>query len=107
MKTINNLTYLRLLELNLTNFKPWRILTQKKSDDYSIQIKNRYPKRKLIPFAVRCDCDDVACWDLSRESDKIYIIHDFASDGFENIQEYENFEEWLKIALKNMIEFQD
>jgi len=97
--------YDRLLELNLNNFEPWRILSKAQSDEYSKDLKERYSKRDLIPFAIRIDCDDVACWDLSKNKTKIYIIHDFASDGWEEQEEFENFDKWFIQVLKDMFSF--
>ena len=103
---MNQVQYKKLLELELINFKPWKILLTKVGMDYSKELKKRYPNRELIPFAVRTDCDDVACWDLSKSnSNKVYIIHDFASVGWEQQEVFENFENWLKYALDVMFNF--
>jgi hypothetical protein len=107
MNNINYTIYLRLIELGLVNLRPWRILPQLKSSEYSKQLANRYPNRNLIPFAIRSDCDDVGCWDLSKNANKIYIIHDFASSGWEHVREYESFEAWLSDAIQTMINFED
>ena len=45
-------------------------------------MKKRYPNRKLIPFAKRVDNDDTACFEIGKGS-KVQLIHDFASEGFE------------------------
>ncbi|UZO80659.1 hypothetical protein NBT05_17240 [Aquimarina sp. ERC-38] len=101
--------YKRLLDLNLENFEPWRILSKSQSDKYGKDLRKRYSKRNLIPFARRIDCDDVACWDLSKTEsiEKIYIIHDFASEGWEQQEEFENFDDWFKEALNDMFSFED
>lgn len=104
---IDDRKYLTLLSLNLRNFRPWRILDQDQNSNYTQEIKERYPNRKLIPFAVRVDCDDIACWDLSKESQKIYIIHDFASEGWEEQAVFENFEAWMESVLRDMYEFNE
>lgn len=100
--------YTTLLDLELINLRPWKILSIQKGIDYSEDLKKRYPNRNLIPFAIRTDCDDVACWDLAKESDreKIYIIHDFASDGWEQQGEYKNFQEWFNSAIEDMFTFE-
>lgn len=78
-----NKKHLRLLTLGLINFRPWKIISVENGEKYSLDLKKRYPSRDLLPFAMRTDCDDVACWDLSREEGTVYIIHDFASIGWE------------------------
>jgi hypothetical protein len=99
--------YNTLLELDLVNFKPWRILSIEESDDYTKDLKKRYSKRLLIPFAIRTDCDDVACWDMSKENiEMIYVIHDFASEGWEQQEEYKNFKEWFNSAIEDMFTFE-
>lgn len=99
--------YKKLLELGLINFRPWRILTLKESHEYSEDLKLRYPKRRLVPFALRTDCDDVACWDSSRDEQATYIIHDFASEGWEEQNEFKTFDECFNVILNDMFCFDD
>ena len=72
-------------------------------------LKKRYPKRKLVPFARRGDNDDVACFDASVPSDdpSVIIIHDWASPGWENHGEFENFLEWLAFAKEQAKEWKE
>jgi hypothetical protein len=104
---MENFKYQKILERGLINFRPWKFLSLEKSSDYSLDLSLRYPKRKLIPFAIRTDCDDVACWDLSKNNDKIYIIHDFASEGWEEQQVFENFDECFLLIINDMFSFED
>ena len=67
-------------------------------------VTERYPNRKLIPFARRDDNDDIACFEVE-EGEKVQIIHDFASEGYEQRNEYNDFWDWLKDAIDEMIEF--
>ncbi|HEV2614881.1 MAG TPA: SMI1/KNR4 family protein [Gammaproteobacteria bacterium] len=76
--------------------------------DYRFEgLKKRYPDKILIPFARRGDNDDVACFDGSQKSDdpKVLIIHDFATNGWENRGECENFPAWLKMAEAESLEW--
>lgn len=63
-------------------------------------INKRYPERTLVPFARRYDNDDVACFDGTDTSGdpRVIIIHDWASPGWENRVEFNNFLEWLECA---------
>ena len=99
--------YIKLLKLELINFRPWKILSIDEGIDYAEDLKKRYPQRDLLPFAMRTDCDDVACWDSSENGDKVFIIHDFASIGWEQQGEFKNFDEWFENAIKDMFSFDD
>ena len=94
----------RIVELGLINFHPWEILIDDQVYQRYEGLKNRYPKRNLIPFAQRKDCDDVACWDLNHEN-KLVIIHDYASEGYELEAQYDTFWDWFRDAMEDMIDF--
>ena len=66
-------------------------------------MKIRYPNRQLIPFARRDDNDDIACFEVGYK-DKVCIIHDFATSGYEQRKYYSNFWEWFLEAIDEMIE---
>lgn len=95
--------FLKMIELNLTNFDVWYFIVE---EDILIRIKGlkkRYPDRKLIPFARRGDCDDIACFEIGKEG-TVQIVHDFSSSGYEQRREYKCFWDWLKEAVEEMIE---
>lgn len=48
--------------------------------------------------------DDIACWERNK-NEKIIIIHDYASEGYENVREFDNFWDWLRSALEATIEY--
>lgn len=98
--------FMKTVELNLIDFDVWYILDKESFFERYKGLKERYPTRMLIPFARRDDCDDVACFEVNKP-DKVEIIHDFASVGFEQRKEYSNFWEWLKSAIDKMIEFNE
>lgn len=50
-------------------------------------LQQRYPHRKLIPFARREDNDDIACFEVGKK-DNVQIIHDFSSEGYEQKKQY-------------------
>ncbi len=95
--------FLKIIQLNLVDFDMWYLISK---DDVEIRIKglrNRYPERKLIPFARRDDCDDIACFEIGK-SGKVEIIHDFSSSGYEQRKEYDCFWDWFRDAIEEMIE---
>ena len=57
---------------------------------------------KLIPFARRDDNDDIACFEVGK-GQRIQIIHDFASEGYEQRGEYNSFGEWMKVMVDELI----
>ena len=95
--------FLKIVELNLVDLDSWYIMTKEQVETRIIGLKKRYPERKLIPFARRDDCDDIACFEVGKEH-KVQIIHDFASAGYEQRKEYACFWDWFKEAIEEMIE---
>ena len=96
---------IKLLELNLTNFDVWYFMDKESVKIRFAGLQKRYPNRNLIPFARRGDCDDVACFEVG-EGERVFVIHDFASKGYEQREVYENVWEWLKDVVNIMIEFE-
>jgi hypothetical protein len=67
-------------------------------------LTERYPTRKLIPFARRQDNDDIACWQVGA-NEEVFIIHDFASPGWEQHGQFASFYDWFRRAVEDLIEF--
>lgn len=87
--------YLELVASGKEEFLPWYLMDR---DQLLIRYKGmqkRYPSRSLFPFARDDQSDDVACWEEGKPG-KVILIHDFASPGYENKKEFENFEEWYE-----------
>ena len=95
--------FLRVVDLGLINLEPWTILLDEELVHRNSGLRERYPERVLVPFARRQDNDDVACWDVSRGH--VIIVHDFASPGYEERQQFEGFYSWLRQAVEDLIEF--
>ncbi len=90
------------INLELKNFEYWYLYPD---DGFEIRInglKQRYPERKLIPFARRDDNDDIACLEVG-QGEKVFIIHDFASPGWEKRKEYDNVWLWLRDAINELV----
>ncbi|MEZ6048616.1 MAG: hypothetical protein R3C11_24175 [Planctomycetaceae bacterium] len=87
----------------LVFFSPWHLLCNNIISRYQ-NIQKRYPKRALIPFAGREDCDDRACWEGS-DNQQVDIVHDYASEGWEDRGEkYPSFWDWFRHCMDEMIE---
>ena len=95
--------FVRIVELELTNLEPWWIVGGKILHDRFVGLQARYVSRKLVPFAVRQDNDDVACWDV--DTGGISVVHDFASAGFEQRDRYPNFAAWFRRAVDDCLAF--
>lgn len=96
--------FLWVLNLPVTNLKPWvfhsGIALQKRFEG----MKERYPDRILIPFAFRQDCDEVACWDLNDHC-KVKVIEDFTKANIKEDIVYATFLDWFAQAVNDMIDF--
>lgn len=94
----------KLLELQLVDFDLWYLMTAEQAMKRLEGLKERYPSRRLIPFARRDGNDDIACFEVGKDS-SIRIIHDFASTGFEQKSEYNDLWEWVLNAVREMAEY--
>ena len=94
--------FLKIVELNLVDLDIWYLMPKKQVEIRIRGLKNRYPERKLIPFARRDDNDDIACFEVGK-GNKVQIVHDFASAGYEQRKEYDCFWNWFKDAVEEMI----
>lgn len=93
-----------ILELGMTDLDPWYVIEGQSLRDTMKGLTERYPERRLVPFARRQDNDDVACWSVGT-NDEVLIIHDFASAGWEQRDRFPSFYEWLRRAIEDLIEF--
>jgi hypothetical protein len=96
--------FIRVVELGLTSIEPWWIIDGDRLRSRFIGLRERYRKRSLVPFAVRQDNDDVACWDTM--AGNVAIVHDFASPQYEQRSEFDNFYAWFRQAIEDFIEFE-
>ena len=94
-----------IVELGLTNLEPWHILEGTALRRAAEGLRLRFPERKLIPFAHRQDNDDIACWQAG-QGDGVFIVHDFASPGWEHRGYHQTFWDWFRQAIEDLIEFE-
>ena len=95
-------SYLKVLDLKLVDFDHWFLMSLEQLMVRKKQLEERYPNRKLIPFAGRYESDDIACFEIGFE-EKVFIVHDFSSDGFERRQEFADFWSWFVSAIKELM----
>lgn len=94
--------FLRVVELGLTQLEPWWIFDGDLLRRRAAGIRQRYPQRRLVPFARREDNDDVACWDL--DGSDVVVIHDMTEPGREQRARFADFNAWLRQAIEDLIE---
>lgn len=96
--------FIRVVELGLLHLEPWHILEGEALRERHQGLSERYPDLQLIPFAGRQDTDDVACWAAEGGQD-VLIVHDFASPGYEIESRLADFNDWLRRAVEDLIDF--
>lgn len=96
--------YLRFLKTGASELLPWYFLGAENLKKKYQGLRNRFNKRALVPFAVRDDNDDVACWEAGH-GERVFIVHDFAGPGWEQREEFPDFNAWLYSALEEYIRF--
>ncbi|MET9291598.1 hypothetical protein [Streptomyces sp. NPDC003077] len=94
-------TFLRAVGSGLAGLEPWWLLEAEHLRARARGLRERFPRRRLVPFSRREDNDDVACWDL--DSGTVRVIHDFTTPGRENRAEFATFDDWLRAALEDFL----
>ncbi len=95
-------SYLKVIELNLIDYEYWYLMSKEQIISRKEGLDKRFPNRKLIPFARRDDNDDIACFEIGF-NEKVFIVHDYASEGYERRQEFDDFWSWFISAIKELI----
>jgi len=94
--------YLKVVELGMVNLEKWFLLSNELVERRFYGLKKRYKHRNLIPFAGRFDSDDIACFEIG-QGERVFIIHDYADEGWERRQEFETFWNWFISAIKELM----
>jgi hypothetical protein len=95
-------SFCRLVEQELVHLAPWHIMEAKLASVHFRGLAERYPTRELFPFAYRQDNDDVACW-AKGMGEKVLVVHDFASAGWEDEGAFDDVCSWFRSAVKETI----
>lgn len=93
----------KVADLGIVDMDAWFIMDAPFAEGYCADMAERYPDRKLVPFAKRCDNDDVACFEIGKPG-KVEVIHDFADPGWEQRGEYDDFWSWFEDAIRQLVE---
>lgn len=92
----------KILELNLVDYEFWYIMDAEQIQQRRTELLQRYPNRNLIPFARRDNNDDIACFEMNH-GERVFIVHDYASEGWERRQEFDAFWSWFVSAIKELV----
>lgn len=93
-----------LIDLDVTELGPWGFLSDGQLMFRFRGLRERYPERNLIPFAERWTMDDIACWEIGG-GEKVFVVHEFSSPGFEQRASFHNIVDWLERATEELLEF--
>ena len=95
-------SFCRIVDQSLIHVTPWHIMDGQRALVHFRGLAERYPSRDLFPFAYRQDNDDIACW-AKGMGEKVFIIHDFASPGYENEGSFDDVWAWFRSAVEETI----
>ena len=60
--------FIKIVDLNLVDLDLWYLMNKEQVEIRIKGLKDRFPQRKLIPFARRDDGDDIACFEVGKEN---------------------------------------
>ncbi|HEM6099522.1 hypothetical protein [Streptococcus suis] len=84
-----------LISEGIVDFGVWYLMNDEQTTRRFKGLQERYPERKLYPFARRDDNDDIACFE-KEDNTTVHIIHDFADAGWEQKDIFPNIDAWLR-----------
>ncbi|WP_270993737.1 hypothetical protein [Listeria seeligeri] len=95
--------YLKAIELNLVDFDNWYFIEADQAIRRYQSLSDRFPTRKLVPFARKDDNDDIACFEIGKGK-VVQIIHDFTTEGYEQRGQFMDLWAWMQYALDELID---
>jgi hypothetical protein len=104
--------YRWLIERGLIGFvpfsslQPWHYLRAEEVFDLSARWPDSSRKARLVAFARRQDCDDLACFEVVSETvTHIVLVHGWTPGGYEIVATFESFWEWLKSVMDDVADW--
>ena len=103
-----------LIKHNLVGFdafstlEPWYYLDK---NEYFV-ASQKWPdgpySDRLVAFAKRQDCDDIACFGIqSQRVQHIVVIQGWTETGYDVVDTYSSFWEWMKSLIDDISEIAD
>ncbi|WP_367188819.1 hypothetical protein [Burkholderia sp. Ed8] len=89
-----------------TQLQPWHYLPL----EQCFWASDRWPgvtDKRLLAFAKRQDCDDLACFVVAADDSvqSIALIHGWTGSGYELCQEFPDFWAWLKHIVDDIADW--
>ena len=104
--------YVWLLHKGLVGFapnsplQPWHYLPGRHVFDLNEKWPSDPSKTRLIAFAKRQDCDDLACFEVVRgRSGRVILVHGWTETGYAVVRVFDGFWEWLKAVVDDVAEW--
>ncbi len=64
---------------------------------------NQEESLKLLLFARRQDCDDLACFNiLNGKIVAVYLVQGWVKNGYRIVEKYEDIWQWLKVVIDDI-----
>jgi len=98
--------FIGVITAGVVDIGPWQFLEGKWLRVRNSGLRERFPDRRLVPFARRLDSDDVACWDMEQPS-AVCVVHDFCAPGWEKRETYDSFLRWYSAAQAEADSYED
>ena len=88
-----------------TQLQPWYYIKQEEFFWANERWKDVTNERLLV-FARRQDCDDFACFIVGKNNaiEGVALIHGWTEAGFDVVQQFSDFWEWLKQVIQDISE---
>jgi hypothetical protein len=89
-----------------SSLQPWHYLPSR----HVFDLKERWPSgsanTRLVAFAKRQDCDDLACFEvIGPRAERVIVVHGWTADGYQVDRMYQTFWEWLKAVIDDIAEW--
>ncbi|MFN8225562.1 MAG: hypothetical protein U0R18_02425 [Mycobacterium sp.] len=85
--------------------QPWMFLNSERVFDVSERWPHGPSSDRLVAFAARQDCDDLACFVVTPDdvATKIAVVHGWMTpEGYSIDHVFDDFWEWLKFVIDEM-----
>ena len=106
--------YSWLIDRNLVGFtpesglQPWYFVPEGQVIDLSRKWPSGPSGTRLVVFARRQDCDDLACFEVTdQRATRIVLVHGWTEAGYSILQKSDDFWEWLKSVVDDIAEWVD
>lgn len=104
--------YTWLLERGIAGYEsfgplqPWHYLPARDVFEVSELWPDGPLPGRLVVFARRQDCDDLACFELSaRRVTGLWNIHGWTGSGYDALAAFDSFWDWLKAVTDDIAEW--